>query len=187
MTTIVFLLEEPSAKALLQGLVPRLVGPSITTRYLVFEGKQDLESQLVRRLRGWRTPNSVFVVLRDQDAADCNAVKARLVELVKESGRNALVRVAFRELEAWVAGDLVALAEAFQVPKIAEHARKEKFRDPDRLVRPVESLRALASDYQKVDGARRVGPLLNVGRNASPSFRAFCEGVRRVAAEGGDD
>lgn len=52
MKTIVFLLEELSARVLLEGLMPRLLGPSVATRYLVFEGKQDLERQLVRRLRG---------------------------------------------------------------------------------------------------------------------------------------
>jgi len=183
MKTLVFLLEELSAKALLQGLVPRLVGPNVETRYLVFEGKQDLEGQLVKRLRGWQAPDSVFVVLRDQDAADCRAVKARLAELVQASGRAALIRVACRELEAWVAGDLQALSEAFQLAKVVEHVNKEKFRDPDKLVRPVDSLRALVKDYQKVDGARRVGPLLDLARNTSASFSAFCGGVRRLVSE----
>jgi hypothetical protein len=182
MKTIVFILEEPSAKVLLQGLVPRLVGPSFATKYLVFEGKQDLEKQLVRRLRGWQTPDSFFVVLRDQDAAECKAVRTRLTELVAESGRSALVRVVCRELEAWVAGDLSAVAEAFELPMIADHVNKEKFRDPDRLIRPIETLRTLIKDYQKVDGARRVGPLLDEHRNRSQSFKAFCDGMRRIVA-----
>jgi hypothetical protein len=106
MTTLVFLLEEPSARDLLVGLLPRLLPPTFQVQYLVFEGKQDLEKQLVAKLRGWRAPHSAFVVLRDQDAADCHAVKRKLSDLVKLSGRTpTLVRVACRELESWFVGD----------------------------------------------------------------------------------
>lgn len=54
MKHLVFLLEEPSAKDLLEGLLPRLIREEdeISVRYLVFEGKQDLEGQLIRKLRG---------------------------------------------------------------------------------------------------------------------------------------
>ena len=71
---LVFFLEEPSAREMLKGLLPRVLPDVISFRYLVFEGKQDLEKNIVRRLRGWRAPNSVFIVLRDQDAGDCSAI-----------------------------------------------------------------------------------------------------------------
>jgi len=181
---LVFLLEEPSARELLKGLLPRLVGEQVLVHYLVFEGKQDLETQLVRKLQGWQAPDSVFVVLRDQDAADCHAVKERLLELVARSKRGpVLVRVACHQLESWVAGDLAALALALEQPRIAEHARKEKFRNPDLLANPIDDLRQLWPEYQKVDGARRMGPRLIPESNASPSFRSFCSGVRRLLAE----
>lgn len=179
MKTIVFLLEEISARELLRSLLPRILSGEFDTRYLVFEGKSDLEAQLVKRLRGWLTPETAFVVLRDQDAADCVTVKQRLVELVQQSGRPALVRIACRDLESWVAGDLDAVAKAFRRPRVADHALKAKFRDPDRLVRPVDELRRLVPEYQKVDGARRVGAFLDPERNSSGSFRQFCMGLRR--------
>ena len=177
MTTVVFLLEEPSARALLEGLLPRLVGPKVNVRYLVFEGKQDLEAQLARKLRGWNVPESRFVVLRDQDAGDCRLVKQQLVERVKESGKSALVRVACHDLEAWVLGDLHALARAFGEPRVAAQARKAKYREPDSLHNPVSELRRLVPGYQKIDGARRVGRLLDPETNTSRSFRVFCDGV----------
>lgn len=179
---LVFLLEEPSARELLRGLVPRLAGDHLVATYLVFEGKQDLERQLVRKLRGWKAPASVFVVLRDQDAGDCARVKRDLSELVITSGREAetLVRVACRDLESWIAGDLRAVAAAFGEPAIADHAGKARFRDPDSLVRPVDALRTLVPEYQKIDGARRVGPHLDPERNTSRSFAAFCTGLRRI-------
>lgn len=179
MTTIVFLLEEPSAKALLEGLLPRLLGECVDARFIVFEGKQDLETQLTRKLRSWKAPDSKFVVMRDQDASDCMDVKQRLNELVAQSGRSALTRVACRELEAWVLGDLEALSRAFEMPSLVGLSKKAKFRDPDALYDPVGELRRLVPNYQKIDGARRLGRLLDPQSNASRSFRAFCDGVLR--------
>ena len=71
MTELVFLLEEESAKQMLEGLMPRILPPDVTVRYVVFEGKQDLEKQLVRRIRLYRHPDARFVVVRDQDGGDC--------------------------------------------------------------------------------------------------------------------
>lgn len=184
MKHVVFLLEEPSAKDLLRGLEPKLLPKGMEVFYLVFEGKQDLEKQLVRKLRGWQRPDALFVVLRDQDAADCRAVKARLAQLASESGcSSVLVRVACRELESWILGDWQAVAQAFDRSTLMKQARKEKYRNPDRLRRPVEDLRKFIPTYQKRDGARRVGPLLEPERNQSPSFRAFWSGVRKLVGE----
>jgi hypothetical protein len=180
MSTLVCLLEEPSARELLRGLLPRLVPAETEIIYLVFEGKQDLERNVTKKLQGWQRADSKFLVLRDQDAADCAEVKHRLMGLVKESGRTALVRVACRELEAWVVGDLSSVATELDRPEVASEAGKAKFRDPDALVHPVEELRRLIQTYQKIEGARRMGPLLDPTRNCSPSFRAFCAGIQRI-------
>jgi hypothetical protein len=178
---LVFLLEEPSARDLLEGLLPRLLPPEILVYYLVFEGKQDLERQLVRKLRGWCRPDPAFVVLRDQDAAECRVVKDRLLALVTESNRQpTLVRVACKELESWVVGDWEAVGRAFNRSSLAAQSQKEPYRDPDQLVRPVEALRKFIPDYQKRDGARRLGLLLDPTRNQSRSFQAFCSGIKKL-------
>lgn len=189
MRTLVFLVEEPSAKALLEGLVPRLIpaGIDIHAQYLVFQGKQDLESKLVRRMRGWLAPNTSFVVLRDQDSADCKSGKKTLLGLVGDSGQpTSLVRVACRELESWIVGDWEAVAEAFGKPKLAELGTRKKFRDPDKLHKPSAELEKLVAGYTKTDGARRVGRLLHPERNKSGSFRAFCQGLKRVVGNVSD-
>lgn len=184
MTNLVFLLEEPSAKVLLEGLLPQLLPAEVAPKYLTFEGKSDLERNIAKKLGGWLAPATHFVVLRDQDShPDCKQVKARLLAEVEKSSRPALVRVACRALEAWVAGDLEAVAKAFERPDVARHAAKEKFRDPDKLGSPVDELRSLIPGYQKIDGARRVGPLLDPARNRSQSFRAFCAGLKRLFDE----
>ena len=46
MRELVFLLEEASAKAMLEGLLPRLIDHRIHVRLIAFEGKQDLEKKL---------------------------------------------------------------------------------------------------------------------------------------------
>jgi hypothetical protein len=102
MTTIVFFLEEPSAREMLEGLLPSILPEGFAIKYLVFQGKQDLEKNLVGKLRGWQAPDSVFIVMRDQDAGDCTMIKNKLLELCRQSGKeDVVVRVACRELESF--------------------------------------------------------------------------------------
>ena len=121
------------------------------------------------------------MVLRDQDAAQCTAVKERLTDLVPPDRRAAtLVRVACRELESWIIGDWVALAKAYDQQRLAANSARASYRDPDLLSRPVEEIRKFIPEYQKRDGARRTGALLDPSTNRSKSFRAFCSGVGRL-------
>lgn len=48
--TIVFLLEEPSMKVALEGLLPRIL-PGENFRLIAHEGKQDLAKSIPRKLR----------------------------------------------------------------------------------------------------------------------------------------
>lgn len=76
MRELVCLLEEASAKAMLESLLPRVLDSRIRHRLLAFEGKQDLERQLTSKVRGYQNPCARFLVLRDQDSApDCRAEK----------------------------------------------------------------------------------------------------------------
>jgi hypothetical protein len=114
----VFLLEEPSAKALLESLLPRVLQEGTHCRFIPFEGKQDLEKQLMRRIRGYQNEQARFIVLRDQDShPDCKAVKAKLLELCEQSGKAArcLVRVACRELETFYLGNLQAVEKLWEL------------------------------------------------------------------------
>ena len=185
MKELVFLLEEPSAKRLLQGLLPRILPSNFQFRYIVFEGKQHLEKHMGSKLRAWQTPGAKFVVLRDQDSGDCKVVKQGLVEKCAQSNRpDTLVRVACRELEAWIVGDLAAFAKEFTAPQAEKQKNKGKFVDPDTLADPVKELRVFCPEYKKGDGAERMGLRLDPETNQSGSFRAFCDGVLRLAAHG---
>lgn len=79
MKNLVFFLEGQSEKALLQGLIPRLLGDQkFAIRYIVFQGKHDLKKKSLARMKGWLKPDSAFVVLVDQDVEDCQALKEKL-------------------------------------------------------------------------------------------------------------
>ncbi len=184
MITLAFFLEEPSARALLQGLLPRFLPMDrIMPRYIVFDGKRDLERQIVKRMRGWRAPNTHFVVLRDQDSADCRDVKVRLWDLCEEARHpEALVRVACREIESWYLGDLEAVERGLALRGLASRQGKRKFRAPDGLGSPARELARLTRGlYQKIAGSRAIAPHLRLdGSNASHSFGVFVSGLRRV-------
>lgn len=184
MRELVFLLEEESAQAMLQSLLPRLLPQDIKIRYLTFEGKQDLEKQLVRKMRGYLNPEARFVVLRDQDAhPDCKAIKAKLLSLCHDAGRsNVLVRIACRELESFYLADLTAVENALGLEKIAKHQLSKKFRQPDTLGSPSRELDTLTKGrYQKFSGSREIGRHLDIANTRSPSFHHLVTGIQRIS------
>ncbi|MFT4555162.1 MAG: hypothetical protein ACI8P0_000034 [Planctomycetaceae bacterium] len=189
MRTLVLLLEEPSAREMLKGLLPQILPDTIQTQYVVFEGKQHLDKELVRRLRGWKRPNSSFVVLRDQDAGDCLVIKDSLLGKCQEAGHSeAVVRIACRELEAWYLGDLAAVETALHIQGLTKNQKKAGYRNPDKVVNPSSELRKLTRDrYQKVAGSRAIGPELNVDRNLSRSFQVFVAAIKSLFEVDGTD
>ncbi len=183
MSKLVFLLEEPSMKEALKGLLPRLLPDNIECRYIPHEGKRDLEKSIPRKLRAWREPGVRFVVVRDQDNGPCKNVKRRLLELCERGDRSdTLIRIACRELESWFLGDLAAVEAGMGVGNLAKMQNKRKFRDPDRLGSPSAELKRLAPAYQKISGARSIGTHLDPDRNRSHSYRVFIEGLRSLVA-----
>jgi hypothetical protein len=182
--TLVFLLEEPSAREMLEGLRPRLLPSETDVRYVVFRGKQDLEKNLHRKLRGWLTPECVFVILRDQDAGDCREIKRRLIALCKAAPEKpTLVRIACHELESFYLGDLAAVERGLGVRGLARRQRETHFRDPDSMPNPAQTLGRLTDQtYQKVLGSRAIGPHLDLEKNASRSFQALISGIRTLVA-----
>jgi hypothetical protein len=148
MKELVFFLEEMSAEAMLRELLPRIIPTAdVVPRFITFEGKQDLEAQLVRRMRGYRNPEALFVVMRDQDAnPDCKIVKRRLLDLSKKAGRpSVLARIACKELESFYLADLNAVEQGLCLKGIARH--QNKYREPDRLVSPKQESPAFAIWY----------------------------------------
>ncbi len=186
MKELVFLLEESSAAEMLKGVVPRIFVTETPVKYIAFEGKQDLEKNLVRRLKGYCNPDAFFVIVRDQVAhPDCKAVKRRLARLCSQSKiSRTLIRIACRELESFYLADLAAVERGLGIRGLAAKQRRAKCRDPDALQSPSRELDALTQGrYQKILGSRTIAPHLDLANERSRSFRNLIEGIRRVAQD----
>ncbi len=187
---LVFLLEEPSMRHLLEGLIPRLF-PSwqLGQHFLCVphEGKSDLDRSIKTKLSAWQIPGDRFVIVRDNDAADCVAVLEKIKALCEAAKRpDTLIRLACQELEAWYLGDLEAVAAAFDYAKANSPALRKKFLDPDGWQKPSVELQRLVPNFQKGTGARAMGRhLREPEHNRSKSYGKFVVGVRRVAEEMG--
>ena len=179
---LVFLLEEPSAREMLKGLLPRLLPPQVVTHFMVFEGKQDLDKSIERRLRDWLRPDSAFVVIRDQDSADCHEVKQSLTQKCRNAGRpDTLVRVACREIESWYFGDLAAVERGLGVSNLVRLEHRSRYRVPDNIHAPsVELSKVIRNVYRKMAGSRAIGGELSLTGNRSHGFRVLLSGLRSL-------
>jgi hypothetical protein len=182
MRNLVCLLEEPSAKEMLMGVLPRILPKAIQCIYIVFEGKQDLEKQLVRKLKLWLAPNSAFLIMQDQDAADCNKVKANLKKLCCEASKpDTLVRIACHELESYYFGDLNAVEKGLCLRNITMFHNKARYRIPDNIINPSLELKKITDGrYQKVIGSRNIAPHLSLENNTSHSFNVLISGIKNL-------
>ena len=182
---IIFLLEEPSMKVLLDHWLPRLFPGWEDGQHffcIPHEGKSDLDRSIPRKLAAWRFPADRFVIVRDNDNADCIALKARLRALCQKSGRpETMIRLVCQELEGWYVGDLAALATAFERPKLDTPAHRKRFSEPDTWQKPSVEVKRLVPSFQKYSGARLMAQHLNPEKNRSPSLQIFVAGVRRLA------
>lgn len=177
---LVFLLEEPSTKYLLDELLPRILPKGVLFQTIPHNGKHALEKSIPRKLRGWNEPGDVrFVILQDQDTKDCYELKKSILTLCEGSGRRVLVRIACQEMEAWYFGDMQALALAYDNPKLRKISTQRKYRIPDEIPSPKEELYRLIPEHQQIAGAKRVAPHMNIDRNTSESFHQFVSGVLR--------
>jgi hypothetical protein len=186
MKTIAFFLEELSARVMLEEFIKvnfPLASQTLSLCYKVHEGKQDLENHPERRLRGWRTPDTVFVVMRDQDSGDCVKIKTNLQKICERAGRAAVIRVACHELESFYLGDSRAVEKGLEVHAIHKSSRRKMFHNPDAIQQPSKMLEAVTKGkYQKIDGSRRIAPFMDPTVNRSRSFRvlykSLCELLR---------
>ncbi|MDH5638033.1 MAG: DUF4276 family protein [Nitrospinota bacterium] len=186
MKELVFLLEEPSARAMLEGFLPKLLRGKINVdcyaTYIIFEGKRDLDANLSRKVKLWRKPNSHFIVIRDTDSGPCEAILNKLKSISKScKKKNILIRLAITELESWYLGDLAAVEKGLGVVNLSKRQSEYSTRKLDRLQMPSRRLSKLVKGkYQKVAGSRAIGPHLSLTDNRSSSFHKFMDGIRAI-------
>ena len=180
---LVFMLEEPSAEYFLDILMKRILSGFESVEYLLIplQGKSDLQQSIPRKLRAWRTPNTFFIILHDQDNHDCKILKQKLMRLCLDGKNHSpLIRIVCRELEAWCCGDLDAVEKAFPGFNANKYKNKSKFRYPDSIVKPSKELQKIIRGFSKNAAARRIPGHMDIENNTSTSFNHFLSGIRNL-------
>ncbi len=203
MTTLGWLeifVEEPSAEHALRGLIPK-IRPDIGELFQIhaFDGADDMLKKLPDRLRGyagWLPSDWRIVVLRDEDRKDCRKLKSRIEKMARDAGLvpkgrstgasfQVLTRIAVEELEAWLLGDVPALARTYPgVP--ATLGNQKAYRDVDQikggtweaLERVLQGAGHFLGGLPKIQVAREVAANMDPDRNTSKSFQVFRDGLR---------
>ena len=202
---IEFLLEEPSAEAVLNAILPKILSENISFELHVFKGKQDLLRKLPTQLQvysKWIPDDWRIIVLIDEDRRDCHELKAKLEKAADEAGfvtkskaspnENFQVvnRLAIEELEAWFFGDIEALHEAY--PRVPKNLQEQaKYRDPDAIrggtYEALEHILKRANYYKgnlpKREVAQNIAQHMEPSRNRSKSFQVFVEGLKACVDE----
>jgi hypothetical protein len=182
MRTLACFLEEESAKILLQSVLPKIIPEDVDVCYFAFQGKQDLDKNLEKKLRFWQKPDTVFLVFRDKDSGDCLKIKAGLLDKIAASKISSgyVVRIACSELESFYLGDLEAVEKGFGITGLSKKQGERKFRAPDNLGNAAQTLEQLTNNsYGKLSGARKIAPYLKVdGTNCSYSFNVLLSGIK---------
>lgn len=182
MKNLVCFTEEPSAVEMLRCVLPRILPADFPFLCFHFEGKQDLEKRIANRIQYWVDPDSVFLVLRDQDSDDCYQIKNELIQKIRRTGKSNLVivRIACHELESFYLGDLQAVEKGLEIKGLAKKQGKALYRAPDELPNPAQQLMRLTENrYQKLKGSRAISPWLSLDCNASHSFCVLIAGVKK--------
>ncbi len=203
MKVLVIFVEGQSDKELISSFLPRLF-PGLqnygsTEEYLeereqpfsevyfqciVFGDKQELLQGCENKLKSWGIPNSVFMILCDQDNDDCKKLKENFAEKCRKANKtNAVIRIACQELESWYLGDLKAVELALDLPEGSLQRSGKRYGNPDNIQKPSKELQKITGGaYRKSIGSNRIGKFLdtNPDKNYSKSFRIFVEGVKSI-------
>lgn len=177
-------LEERSARLMLDVVLNRILPSNWRRQYIVFEGKKDLLNRIAGRVRGWRCRGMAILVLCDQDAQDCKALKAVLSRCIADTGRAlpVKIRIACHELENFYLGDLAAVERGLRIAGLSRLAAKNPYRRPDEMTNAPEQLRKITGNaYQKCAGSQAIAPFLDLaGGNRSASFNALVSAIREL-------
>ena len=185
MERIEILVEEKSMERFLNVFLPRILPPKwvLNQNYFIrsFEGKQDLQKSLPKKIKGfsnWHEPVGI-IVLQDQDSNDCIKLKQKLSDIITSNGEIPhLIRIICKELESWYIGDLAALNIAYPNFRHDKYINLAKFRNPD-VVNASDELKKILPSFQKVTTASKVAQYIGIESNRSESFKQFVSGIYR--------
>ena len=161
--------------------------------------KRILLDQLPRLLQGYgNTPGiDAVVIVLDTDRRDCKAFLQELKSLAESCNPAppTLFRLAIEEMEAWYLGDRAALLKAFPRARrevLDRYAQDSVCGTWELLADAVHAGGAAAikkagwplPGQLKHEWAEKIGPLMSLHQNASPSFGKFRDGLSRLIAQG---
>ncbi|PHX54925.1 DUF4276 domain-containing protein [Tychonema bourrellyi FEM_GT703] len=186
---LIFLLEEPSIKNVLDQLLPQVIPPEVTYICIPHQGKQDLANSIPKKIKAFEyAPKTKFIIVHDQDSHDCKELKSELFRICQTAGQaNILIRIICRELESWFLGDLAAVEKAYNLKpnSLSKQQSKQKYRDPDRLNSAKQELKKLINEYSAEYYAgthsKAIAPHLSLTENKSRSFQVFLESLKKLA------
>ncbi|GHC41205.1 DUF4276 family protein [Roseibacillus persicicus] len=183
---IVILSEEASMRATLVALFTRYY-PSLVEgihwQIIAFQGKADLEKNFPHKMRSWSYLSPHFIILRDNDGADCTVLKERLRERARTTGKPYHIRLVCQELEAWLLGDMEAIQQAYPHSRATNHTNTARFRNPDSLGNPSEELAKITGVSSKTAKAHAIAPHLDSSRIQSHSFQVFWKTIAHFFPE----
>jgi hypothetical protein len=181
---LIFLLEEPSMKIVLETILPKLIPEHISYICIPHQGKQDLCKSIPKKIKAFNfNPDTKFIIVHDQDSHDCKKLKSELLEICQNAGnKNILIRIICHELESWFLGDLVAVEKAYRLKpeSLSQQQNKTKFRNPDQLNSAKEELRKLVPEYYPGTHSKAIAPYLSLTENKSRSFQVFLDGINKI-------
>jgi uncharacterized protein YktA (UPF0223 family) len=183
MRKIVFLLEEPSMKEVLDVILPKILPANFSFLCIPHHGKSHLAKSVKSKITGWREPNVQFAIIHDKDAMDCFSLKKELSTLANEANRpDTLIRIVCTELESWFLGDFDAIEKGFNI-KLAKKKNMALYRNPDNIANAKQELKKLIPAYQQISGSRSIAHCMTIEKNTSKSFQVFIAGVRRLCKD----
>ena len=172
------------------GRIPQGLGKTSANKRILL----DRLPVLLRGYGRWpeSSPCSVVVVV-DADHRDCVEFKQELLDVLTQCQPRprTLFRIAIEESEAWLLGDRRAVLAAY--PKARRAVLDAYVQDSvcgtwEVLGAAVSSKRERSdllswpqSGIAKCRWAETIAPHMDVDENASPSFRAFRDGIRALA------
>ncbi|MCA3563224.1 MAG: DUF4276 family protein [Methylocystis sp.] len=186
MPTIYVLTEERSAERIVRSLADRYA-PAADVVVVPHSGKSDLCASFPRKITAIRYPaDARFIVLHDNDSANCRTLKARLTQLLPANASNRVkIRIVMQELESWYLGQPEALSGAGLITQAScdKIKKRAKFRNPDSLGNAKQEFYRLhARENQPIALAELIAPHLKPEDNRSPSFQLFVRTLREFGA-----
>ncbi len=147
---------------------------------IAHQGKADLEANMAKKMESWNYNSPHFIILRDNDGGDCTALKARLRELIEQTGKPHHIRIVCQELEAWFLGDLAAVEAAYPGSKATTLENRNQYRHPDRPFNASQLIDNLTGTFAKVARAEQIAAHLDISSNRSRSFQVLIRTLQQL-------